>query len=255
MRYQFPTQLPPTLRVGIAGGRVAIEAVETTETVVEVEAIRGALDNLRVEQHGGTIVVERRNLLGALFHDEFDVRIRVPLGTNADINTASANASTTGVLGKLEVNTASGAVDVERVERDARVRSASGAVTLGRIGGRVDVSTASGDVSVRAAQGGGTLRSASGDVVLGEAAKEVSVNTASGDQRIESIAEGAATLKSMSGHVKVGIKRGSQLRVDARSMSGRTTSEIELGAEASGVGPLVELRAGTMSGNIQIVRA
>jgi hypothetical protein len=39
-------------------------------------------------------------------------------------------------------------------------------------------------------------------------------------------------------------------------MSGDTTSEIELGAvEATGDGPLVWVKAATMSGDIRIVRA
>ena len=142
------------------------------------------------------------------------------------------------------------------MERDARVRSASGDVSIGWVGGRVDVNTASGDVSVRTAGNGAAVRSASGDVILGEMAKQVSVNTASGDQLIESVAEASIDLKSASGDVKVGIKKGSRLFVDARSLSGETSSEIELlGSETESEGPLVQLKAATMSGDIRIVRA
>ena len=48
------------------------------------------------------------------------MRIRAPLGADADLNVASAEVSTAGRLGKLEVNTASGDVEIEQVERDAR---------------------------------------------------------------------------------------------------------------------------------------
>jgi DUF4097 and DUF4098 domain-containing protein YvlB len=256
VRYDFSTPEPPKLRVGIAAGRVEIETVETAETVVEIEAVRGDLDDLRVEQRGREVVVEHRKRFGFRHFDEYEVRIRAPHGADADLNIASADTRAAGRLGALEVNTASGSVTAEHVDRNAKIRSASGDVQLGSVGGRVDVTTASGDVNVRSATAGGTVRSASGDVTIGEAAQRVTVQTASGDQLVESVAEGSIDLKSASGDVKVGIKQGSRLFVDARSMSGETSSEVELlGAETTTEGPLVELKAATMSGDIRIVRA
>jgi DUF4097 and DUF4098 domain-containing protein YvlB len=256
VRYEFATPEPPKLRAGIAAGRIEIETAETAETVVEVEAIRGDLENLKVEQHGRDIVIEHRRRFGLSRNDEYDVRVRAPHGTDADLNVAAADVSAAGRLGGLEVNTASGDVRVDEVERDGKIRSASGDVRLGPVGGRVEVFSASGDVFVVRAGAGATVRSASGDVQIGEAAQRVTVQTASGDQLIESVAAGSVDLKSASGDVRVGIKQGSRLHVDARSMSGETTSELELsGIEAATEGPLVELKAATMSGDIRIVRA
>jgi hypothetical protein len=57
------------------------------------------------------------------------------------------------------------------------------------------------------------------------------------------------------------VRRGSRLAIDARSMSGDTSSEIELDdyeADLTGEpddSPLVELRATTMSGDIHVARA
>ena len=85
----------------------------------------------------------------------------------------------------------------------------------------------------------------------------MNVQTASGDLHVVSIAEGEVDAKSASGDVRVGIRQGSRLYVDARSMSGDTTSEIELGGGRgrSTDGPLVWVKAATMSGDIRIVRA
>ena len=58
VRYEFATPEPPKLRGGIAAGRIEIETAETAETVVDVEAIRGDLEGLKVEQRGREIVVE-----------------------------------------------------------------------------------------------------------------------------------------------------------------------------------------------------
>lgn len=256
MRYDFPTPKAPKLRFGIAAGRIEIETADVTETTVDVEAIRGDIEELKVEQHGRDIVVEGRKRFGFKSDQEFDIRIRAPHGSDADANVATASFRATGRLGELEVNSASGDIQAELVERGARIRSASGDVQLGSVGGRSDVNTASGDVQVGSAAGGGTIRSASGDVQIGETAKQVKLNTASGDMLIGAIAEGAVDVKSASGDVRIGVKQGSRLRVDARSLSGDTTSEIELGGAEPGTGgPLVEIKGTTMSGDIRIVRA
>jgi DUF4097 and DUF4098 domain-containing protein YvlB len=255
MRYEFATPEPPKLRVGIAAGRVEVETAETAETVVEVEAIHGNIDSLRVEQRGREIVVEHRKRL-SIVRDEYDIRIRLPYGADGEFDLASANARVSGRLGAFEVNSASGDVQAEHVEKDARVRSASGDVRIASVGGRADVNTASGDIELGRVDGGLTARSASGDVRVQEAAAKVSINTASGDQTIEAVGHGRVELKSASGDCRVGVKRGSRLFVDARSMSGEATSEVELlGAETTEEGPLVELKASTMSGDISVVRA
>src|SRR5690348_3028917 len=82
------------------------------------------------------------------------------------------------------------------------------------------------------------------------------VNTASGDQEIGSVTSGKVTLKSASGNLKVGIREGSTLWVDARSRSGEVVSELPVSElPPDGSGPTVELRANTMSGDITVSRA
>jgi DUF4097 and DUF4098 domain-containing protein YvlB len=256
VRYELATPEPPRIRGGIAAGLIEIETADTAETVVEVEAIRGDVENLKVEQHGRDIVVESRKRLGILRDAEYHVHIRTSHGAEVDLNVASADIRASGRYGAVEMNTASGDVEADSVERDAKIRSASGDVQLGEVGGRVDVTSASGDVRILSAGGGATVRSASGHVQIGEGRRRIVVQTASGDQQIEAVAEGSVDLKSASGDVRLGVRRGSRLFVDARSMSGETSSEIELlGAEAETDGPLVELKAATMSGDIRIVRA
>lgn len=256
MRFDFATQEPPRLRFGIAAGRIEIETADVAETTVEVEAVRGNVEDLKVEQHGRDIVVEGRKRFGFKGDQEFDIRIRAPHGSDADANVATARFTAVGRLGSVEVNSASGDVQVDDVEGALKVRSASGDVQVGAVSGRADVNTASGDVQVDSAVGGGTFRSASGDVLIGKAAHEVKLNTASGDMQIGSIAEGSVDVKSASGDVRIGIQPGSRLFVDARSLSGDTVSEVELaGVEVATGGPLVEVKGTTMSGDIRIVRA
>lgn len=235
MRYEFVTSEPPKLRVSNPSGRVEIEAGLRAETIVEVDGADA--EEIAVEQRGREIVVERKRKLG-LGGGSFDIRILTPEGADAELDLASADTRTTGPLG------------------DVRVRTASGDMQLDSIGGRLDVSTASGDVVVAAASGGGTIRTASGDVVVREAGGRLGVMTASGDLVVAAIAEGGLDLKSASGDMRIGIAAGSRFHVDARSLSGETTSDLEvLGAETTTEGPLVELKATSMSGDIRLTRA
>jgi hypothetical protein len=235
VRYEFATPEPPKLRVSVPSGRVEIQTGPRADTVVEVEG--SDVEELGVEQRGREIVVERKKRLGR-GGGSYTVHILAPEGADAELGLASADVRGSGRFGEV------------------RVRNASGDVLLDAVGGRLDVNTASGDIVVQAATGGGSIRTASGDVVVREAGARLGIMTASGDLVVDAIAEGALDLKSASGDMRVGIAPGSRFHVDARSLSGDTSSDLEvLGVETTTEGPLVELKATSMSGDIRIVRA
>src|SRR5262249_44044153 len=135
------------------------------------------------------------------------------------------------------------------------VKSASGDVRVDGIAGDASVHTASGDIRIGRIGGDAVVRSASGDVWVDEAAGSVTVQAASGGQRGQSIESGRVTLESGSGGQNVGVRRGTRVRIDAKTMSGETSSELDEGDETASDGPAVELRATAMSGDIRIVRA
>ena len=65
VRYEFATPEPPKLRFGIAAGRDRDrDRRRRGDDVVDVEAIRGDLEDLKVEQHGRDIVIETRKRFG-----------------------------------------------------------------------------------------------------------------------------------------------------------------------------------------------
>jgi DUF4097 and DUF4098 domain-containing protein YvlB len=152
-------------------------------------------------------------------------------------------------------------VNVGDVAGEARVKTASGDVALDEVGGRAQVNSASGDVSVQRAGGDATVQLVSGDVWIRDAAASVHANTVSGDQRLEAVVAGVVESHSVSGDVWIGVRRGSRVYVDANTISGSTSSELELSdapAEAPAIedeGPLLEVRAKTVSGDVTIARA
>jgi hypothetical protein len=242
----FDTPGPLRLRIEIPSGDVALETVEGTKTEVELTGPEEIVENARIELRprgeGNELIVETHPRGGfKLFRlgaKGVELTIRAPHGASVEVSSASADVEGRGRFGELEIDSASGDVSFEEVAGDAQTQTASGDVEIARLGGA------------------GKLQSASGDIAVGEAAGSLKVQTASGDQEIGSVASGEITLQTASGDIKVGVKRGSKLWIDARSMSGETSSELEVGDEApDGEGPLVEVRATAMSGDISVVRA
>jgi len=261
-RESFHTPGALLLNVRVPSGRIELETVEGEETVVELDASPELEEEARIElrpRHDGhevSVVIEKRSGFFRGFRG--DVRVRVTAHPAADVavSTASADVEGRGSFGALEVNSASGDVAFDQVGGDAQVNSASGDVRVSRVEGGLTVNTASGDLEVGYLGGNGKVRSASGDVQIDEAAGSLKVQTASGDMEVGSVREGDVNLQTASGDIEVGIKKGSKLWIDARSMSGDTSSELEVGdAPPDGAGPLVEVRATAMSGDIQVRRA
>lgn len=278
----FDTPGEVRLDIRLGAGEIRLESAAGSETTVTLEplrdddATRAAIEDARIDLrergNGQEVLVEVR---GRQFRNaEVSVEIRCPEGADVKAKTGSAGIEGHGRFGSLDAQSGSGDVQFGELSGDAKVDAASGDVQLGEVGGGLRVNTASGDVQVGQVGGQAKVNSASGDVQLGEArgqldvnsasgdvqvreaGSSVGVNTASGDQTVGSVSQGKVALKSASGDLKIGIREGSALWVDARSRSGEVRSELPVSdAPPEGDAPHIELRATTMSGDIEIARA
>jgi hypothetical protein len=268
MRETFETPGHVVLDLRVPEGRIDVETTPGQTTLVDLtgpdedELRERARIRCRERDGAYEVRVEVDDRRGFGFHlgsrRSYVLEVEVPDGASLHVSTGSADLRARGDYTEFEVQGASGDVEVERVAGDATVKTASGDVRLETVGGSVDVSSASGDIEVDHVAHSARVRSASGDVHIREAGSDVVVQTASGDQQIGTVAEGRLTLQTASGDIQVGVRRGSRLWVDAKSMSGDTSSELELDdapLEDGESGPLVELRATAMSGDIAVIRA
>jgi DUF4097 and DUF4098 domain-containing protein YvlB len=164
-----------------------------------------------------------------------------------------------GAYGGADVKTASGDVAIQEARGDVRVKTASGDVHLEQVDGRLDVNSASGDLHVGTVAHETSAQLVSGDLYIREAGDSVSANTVSGDHRLENVSKGRMNLRAISGDITIGIRAGSKLYVDANTVSGSTSSELDLSEtpskEVSDDAPLVELFAKTVSGDVRVERA
>lgn len=269
--YTYETPGPLRLRLEIPVGQIEVETVSGTTTHVELEAasddMREVVENARIDLRergeGHEVIVEVQSRFGIFisFGRGQDVRLRItcPPGADLEIVTKSADLKGRGEFGEVAVKTASGDVTVEDADGDVRVKTASGDVHLDRTGGTTSVQTASGDVSITRADGEVSVQLVSGDLWIRDANSSVSARTVSGDQKIEAVMRGSVELNTVSGDVLVGVRRGSEVYVDANTVSGSTRSELELSdapaEETTDDAPQLDLRAKTISGDISVVRA
>ena len=238
------------------------------------------MQTARVELHeradGQDVVVDVRGAVAAWLSRGAEVLVAVtcPLEPAVEVKTGSAEIEGRGLFKSVDVETGSGDVQFTDISGDAEVSAASGDVQISLIGGEARLNTASGDIQVGMIGGDGRLNSASGD-----ADPQDRRRAAGGEQRLRrrarqggarlgdastppratsrsgSVFHDSVNLRSASGDLRVGIKEGSRLFVDARSRSGDVSSELPVSdVPPEGDAPLIELRANTMSGDITIHR-
>ena len=177
------------LVVRAPAGLVEIEAVDTSEAVVEIvpkddgsaravaEAVvelrqGGARQELVVDiQHGFRVGGRRGPRLSVVFGrgPEVRVAVRVPPGSTLDISTDSADVRGTGAFANADVRSAAGDLRLDEIAGEANIKSVSGDVAVAEIGGKASVSSVSGDAKIDAVVGAATVHSVSGDIEVGEA--------------------------------------------------------------------------------------
>jgi len=271
MQKTFEVTGPVELELRLASGEIEIDPSLDGRVEISLEAhddeSQRLIDEARVELQDHSerqrVIVDVPNRRGGGFgfglvfgRSGITCRVRCPEASLVSVKSKSADVLARGTIGGLSIQTASGDVEVDRVLDGLSVKSASGDVEAREIGGTTSIQTASGDIQIDAARGRVTIATASGDLRIGEAYDDVSANTVSGDQDHGAVMTGQVAAHSVSGDVRIGVRRGSRAYLDCNTVSGDTSSDLEPTPDAAtGDGPLVEIRAKTVSGDIKITRA
>jgi hypothetical protein len=268
MERTFETQdSTVTLDLRVPFGEISIDPSNENGVSVDLEAddeeTQALIERTRVEQHGDRILVDvpskNRGLGGiaSFFSGRGNLicRVRCPRGTNAEVRSKSADLEAYGTLGNVDVSTASGEVELRDVDGGLNVKTASGDVRAGRVERNADIHTASGDIDLEWVGGTVRINAVSGDVRVGEAGGDTNVTTVSGDQEHEAVFNGGVTAQSVSGDVTVAVRRGARVYLDCNTLSGDTSSDLDMSGEPTSERPTIEIRVKTVSGDIRITRA
>jgi hypothetical protein len=269
MNKSFDFSGPVNVDVQLASGEIRIDRADGDTVEVELQAhdpeAQEIVDAARVELRGRDLIVDVPHKrsggfgfnLGNLFGGRgITCRIRCAEGSALRVRSKSADVAVMIDVASAEIATASGDGHLENVHGDLSFKGASGDISARNVGGRASVATASGDISLGDVGGDLSANSASGDITVGAAHADVRANTASGDVSVDLVSAGEIAVNSASGDVSIGVRRGSQVYLDCSTVSGDARSELgPTGDGPTGEGPLVQLRARTVSGDIQITRA
>jgi DUF4097 and DUF4098 domain-containing protein YvlB len=271
MQKIFETPEPTSLYVELGSGEVTLRCDEVAQTTVEVT---GKLaDEFTVEQRGGQIVVIGPKNRGVGFFsgsDKASVHVTMPSRSSLATKLGSADVTASGRLGEARIKTGSGDISLDLVDGEAlveagsgdisvneitgdlRAKSGSGNVEVGQAGGPVSVSTGSGDTEIGTATGPVSVKSGSGDMTVRRAQHDVSLSTASGDLVVESMLRGQLQAKNVSGDIRVGIPAGIPVWTDLSTVTGHVRSSLQGAGRPAEGQDYIELRATTVSGDIQL---
>lgn len=256
------------LRLHLPAGRIELTTWDQPTTEVEIEPIGGdaaaaelaaaVKQQLRERPGGHELVIEapgRRGMLGFRREPELRFTISAPHGVHLHAETASADVNGRGRMGGVDVRTASGGVGLEQVSDDALVKSVSGDVSLSEVGGEARVNTVSGDVRIGSAGGNLAINLVSGDVQVDDAAASVEIKSVSGDVSLDAVRHGEVRLQSVSGDITVAVTRGARVWMDVSSLSGDTSSELDVSDGGSTGEADLRVRANSTSGDIRLRRS
>lgn len=214
----FEVDAPPEIEVRIGSGRVEVQRGEPGSVTVTVDT---TIPDFIVEQRGNSILVSSEQTMSWLSRSSAYVVVETPEGSDLRVSVASADVRADVALDKADLKTASG--DIELVSAETlEVKSASGDLQIERVGRALSFSSASGDLLVPGVVGGSiAIATASGDIFIDDADGNVAISTASGDTRLRRFRGRSATFKSMSGSVDIGIPRRTEVSLDANLLSGK----------------------------------
>lgn len=118
----------------------------------------------------------------------------------------------------------------------------------------LEISSIAGSITVNGTFVAVTTKTVSGNVCGALSTHDIEAKTVAGDLDLTLTAPGQVTVKSVSGDIAVALAPGLGIDIDAKSLSGNLSSEIELNGNASN-SALVFCKATSVSGDIRLQRA
>ena len=270
MHYTFDTDGPIELAVEIPRGRITLVTAEVNATEISVEGDRA--DEVDVRQNGRQVTILAPRVRVGFFSSDpaYEVHVTMPHDSEVVSRTGSADVDASGRYGSSQFRSGSGNLEVERLNAPAVVESGSGDIRVHQADGELRVKSGSGDVSIGVTTTAVAASTGSGDVEIGQATGPVVVKTGSGDLRVATadsdvsmqtgsgaivisrLNRGKFSLKGASGDVSIGIPAGTPVWTDITSVSGRVRSNLTSVGEPAEGQDFIELRARTVSGDLEL---
>ena len=257
--------VPIRLELANASGDVSItgSADEKVHVHGEVKAsgmgfgspqdrLNDIVSNPPVEQKGDTIRIGKD--MRGLHNVSISYVIEVPHDTEISTTVASGAQTIRNVRGPVKMDSASGSIRVDNVERMTQLVTMSGSIDASHIGDGIKASSASGSVTVEDIKGdvrinslsgrtqvlkpGGRVEadSASGSVEVRDAMRDVKARAASGTLEVHGnpAANSYWDLNTVSGTVALGVPNNANFHLSAEAVSGNIRADVPIIIEEQG---------------------
>lgn len=239
----------PSLDVRIPAGTIEVYAGDAG--VVQLMLDASDVDDFEIFKTGDRISV-RHPSRWRMRGRSCRLVANVPIGTDVEINSASAEVRLVGGFGVVRVHTASGDIDVGDASR-LDITTASGSCSCGDVGGEANVSSVSGDCTLRHVGGRLDATLTSGDLRVECCDGDVAASSSSGDVRVGRCLGSDIAMRSISGDVRVGLPSGIRVQAEISTLSGRAMLPDAMPTEQGERRP-VRLQLKTVSGDIRVER-
>lgn len=187
---------------------------------------------------------------------ESDLEIRIPAGSTLEVETVTADITTSELSGNLDLHTVTGKVDVVGSPSNVRVESMTGDIDIDSPQGPVRASTVSGRITIKEASGRVDAESIAGQIkVAGKEIEEVNISCLSGHVYFEDdLVSGAIVhIENHSGNVTLTLSEDVSADFDISTFSGSIKNEFGPEAERTGrFGPGRVLSFVTGSGDARV---
>ncbi len=236
-------------------GSVAVTGWDRDEVEVTGTLGRG-VEELVVENRGRAVEIEVELVRRSHGHGaDADLEIRVPRGSEVDIEVISAEVEISEVEGEVTVESVSGSVAVEGRPKELSVESVSGSIEIDAEVERVSAESVSGRIRLR-----GAMREIEADTVSGSIEIETGeirraeMSTTSGHIDIAGALAAGAEIEaeSHSGGVELGLPAETSARFDVATYSGRITNELGPAPDRNRYGPSKELEFSIGGGDARV---
>lgn len=250
------------VKINNLAGSVKVTGWNRNEVSVEGTLGEGT-KQLDFESSGSEVIIkvvlpdeEERRARGIRNIEGSELEIMVPAGSRLEVETLSADITSSGVTGDLRLNSLSGNIEVNGTVPDLFAKTLSGDITINDRQGSVNVHTLSGTIVVGEAVGTVDAYSVSGDInITGRSVEEVEINTTSGDVRYRgALATGAmVVVENFSGEVTLMLPASISADFDISTFSGDIKNELGPQAERrSRYGPGKDLTFVTGDGDVRV---
>ena len=271
MKHEIPAPGPVEAYVELRSGDLRVSASQTDTVTIELTGSRA--DSVVVEAHGAHISIVEPNRSGFTSgRGDLTVSLVMPEHSALVCKLGSAAVRATGELGAVRiatgagdvtlgtvtgpalVKTGAGDIGVEALGAESDIKAGAGTISIGRATAPVQLKTGAGSIAVADAVAPVTLKSGSGNLSVGSTNQDTTLSTASGDIRVARMTSGQASLKNVTGNIRLGIPDGTPVWTDISTSTGRVQSTLSpTGAPGEGQDH-VEVRARSLSGDIYLER-